>query len=55
MRMVSAESVLQGFRKMMRDLSRDEGKRIEIQVTGFEIHADRLVLQALKDPLMHAL
>lgn len=54
-RMVSAESVLQGFRKMMRDLARDEGKRIDFQVAGFEIHADRLVLQALKDPLMHAL
>lgn len=54
-RMVSAESMLQGFRKMMRDLARDEGKRIEFQVAGFEVQADRRVLQALKDPLMHAL
>ena len=54
-RMVSAESVLQGFRKMVRDLAHDEGKRVDFQVAGFEIHADRLVLQALKDPLMHAL
>jgi two-component system, chemotaxis family, sensor kinase CheA len=54
-RMVSAESVLQGFRKLVRDLARDEGKRIDFCVTGFEVQADRLVLQSLKDPLMHAL
>jgi len=54
-RMVPAESVFQGFRKMMRDLARDEGKQIEFQVCGFEVAADRMVLQALKDPVMHAL
>ena len=42
-----------GFRKMVRDLARDEGKEVEFRVTGFEVQADRLVLQALKDPLMH--
>lgn len=54
-RMVSAESVFQGFRKMMRDLARDEGKEIDFRVSGLETEADRLVLQALKDPLMHIL
>ena len=54
-RMVPAESVFQGFRKMMRDLARDEGKEIDFRVSGFEIEADRMVLQALKDPLMHIL
>src|SRR6202011_3207988 len=54
-RMVSADSVFQGFRKMMRDLAREEGKEIEFRVSGFEIQADRMVLQALKDPLMHML
>ena len=53
--MVTAESVFQGFRKMMRDLARDEGKEIDFRVSGFEIEADRMVLQALKDPLMHLL
>jgi two-component system chemotaxis sensor kinase CheA len=54
-RMVSAESVLQGFRKMLRDLARDEGKQIDFYVAGFDLSADRVVLQALKDPLMHTL
>lgn len=55
MRMVPAESEFQGFRKMMRDLAREEGKEIEFRVSGFEVLADRMVLQALKDPLMHVL
>ena len=53
--MVPAESVFQGFRKMIRDLARDEGKEIDFRVSGLEVQADRLVLQALKDPLMHVL
>jgi two-component system chemotaxis sensor kinase CheA len=54
-RMVPAESEFQSFRKMMRDLARDEHKQIEFAVRGFEVLADRMVLQALKDPLMHVL
>lgn len=54
-RMVPAESEFQSFRKMMRDLARDEGKELEFRVSGFDIQADRMVLQALKDPLMHIL
>lgn len=52
-RMVPAESVFGGFRKMVRDLARDEDKEIEVRVTGLDVKADRLVLQALKDPVMH--
>jgi two-component system, chemotaxis family, sensor kinase CheA len=54
-RTVPAESVYEGFHKMVRDLARDQGKEIEFRVNGFEVQADRLVLQALKDPLMHLL
>lgn len=54
-RMVPAESVLQGLRKMVRDLARDEGKEVELATEGLGVQADRLVLQALKDPVMHLL
>ncbi|MEX0713445.1 MAG: Hpt domain-containing protein [Pirellulales bacterium] len=54
-RMVPVESAFQGFRKMVRDLARDEGKQIEFRISGFEVQADRMVLQAMKDPLMHIL
>src|SRR5262249_22311083 len=49
------ESVFQGFRKTMRDLAQEEGKSIEFRILGFDVEADRMVLQALKDPLMHIL
>lgn len=54
-RTVPAGSVFEGFGTMVRDLGRDEGKQVEFQVSGFEVQADRVVLQALKDPLMHLL
>ncbi|HWA97683.1 MAG TPA: Hpt domain-containing protein [Pirellulales bacterium] len=54
-RMAPAESVFQGFRKMVRDLARDEQKQVELRVTGLDVLADRMVLQILKDPLMHIL
>jgi two-component system chemotaxis sensor kinase CheA len=54
-RMVPAETLIEGYRKMMRDLARDESKQIEFHVSTTGEHADRRVLDALKDPLMHAL
>ncbi len=54
-RMVPAESLFEGYRKIMRDLAGDESKEIEFRATAAGIHADRGVLDALKDPLMHAL
>lgn len=54
-RMISAENIFETFGKMMRDLARDEGKELNFRTSGMQIEADRLVLQALKDPLMHIL
>ncbi|CAA7620608.1 Histidine Sensor Kinase CheA3 [Candidatus Terasakiella magnetica] len=54
-RMVPADSLFGGFRKMVRDLARDVGKPVEVQVSGLDVEADRMVLQGLKDPVMHLL
>ncbi len=54
-RLVPAESLFEGFRKMMRDLARAEGKEIDFRITGAHVNADRRVLDALKDPLRHIL
>ena len=54
-RMMPAESVFGVFRKMVRDVARDENKKVEFRVTGLDVQADRMVLQALKDPVMHML
>jgi len=40
---------------MVRDLARDERKEIDFRQIGSGVRADRIVLQALKDPLMHLL
>jgi two-component system chemotaxis sensor kinase CheA len=54
-RMVPAESLLEGYRKIVRDLARDEGKEIEFSAASAGVHADRSVLETLKDPIMHLL
>ncbi|MAG94680.1 MAG: hypothetical protein CMJ48_13175 [Planctomycetaceae bacterium] len=54
-RMVPVEAVFQGFRKMVRDLARDDGKEVEFRARGLQVFVDRMVLQALKDPVMHML
>jgi two-component system chemotaxis sensor kinase CheA len=54
-RMIPAEDVFGDFRKMVRDIARDEGKDIDFRLQGLSVEADRLVFQALKDPVMHML
>jgi two-component system chemotaxis sensor kinase CheA len=54
-RMLPAEGLLEGYRKMVRDLARDESKEVEFHASSTGVHADRRVLEALKDPLMHLL
>ncbi|HYX40039.1 MAG TPA: response regulator [Oligoflexus sp.] len=54
-RLMPAADIFESFSKMMRDLAKDEQKEIEFRMIGMDIEADRVVLQALKDPLMHTL
>lgn len=54
-RMIAAEAVFDGFRKMVRELAREAGKEIDFRAQGLDVQADRVVLQELKDPVMHLL
>jgi two-component system, chemotaxis family, sensor kinase CheA len=54
-RMIPAASVFGAFGAMARQIAQDEGKEIEFRAEGLEAQADRWVLQALKDPVMHLL
>ena len=54
-RMIPAEGVFGVFRKMVRDVAGDEKKNVEFRMIGLDVQADRMVLQALKDPVMHML
>lgn len=54
-RMTPAETVFQVFGAMVRELAAQEGKEITFRAEGMQVQADRDVLQALKDPVMHLL
>jgi two-component system chemotaxis sensor kinase CheA len=54
-RMAPVDDLFEGFRKMVRDLAREENKEIDFRLSGSSVRADRIVLQALKDPVMHLL
>lgn len=55
LRLVPFESLVGGFQRMVRDISRDTGKQILLDVIGASVEIDKAVLDALKDPLMHLL
>jgi two-component system chemotaxis sensor kinase CheA len=53
--LVTVDTIFGGFGRILRDLARSEGRDVEVQVSGLDLQADRRVLQALKDPVMHVL
>ena len=55
MRLVPFESVLAGYQRMVRDMARDTGKNIHLDVSGANVEMDRAALDALKEPIMHLL
>jgi len=54
-RMVPIESVLQKFPRMIRDLNKTLGKKMELTMTGEDTEMDRTVVDEIGDPLMHLL
>ena len=53
--MLPFSSLSQALPKMMRDLGRAEGKAVDLTVSGGDIEIDRLVLETMKDPIIHIL
>lgn len=54
-RMLPARELFQGMPKLIRELAHEQGKLVQVRFIGWEIEADRAVLQAIKDPVMHSL
>ncbi|MCM1568805.1 MAG: chemotaxis protein CheA [Roseburia sp.] len=54
-RMVPIESVVNKFPRMIRDLSKTLGKKMELYMSGEETELDRTVVDEIGDPLMHLL
>ncbi|HBA72905.1 MAG TPA: hybrid sensor histidine kinase/response regulator [Geobacter sp.] len=46
-------SLLEILPKIVRDLSRENGKKIELTISGDDIEIDRRILEEMKDPLVH--
>lgn len=55
MHMLPCSSVLESFPRLVRELTRDQGKQAELVIRGGEIEIDRRILEEMKDPLIHLL
>jgi len=55
MQLVPVAQTLRPLVRMVRDVSRELGKPVELEITGDQIEVDRVVLDGLRDPLMHLL
>jgi len=51
--MLPFASLLEIFPRMARDISREQGKEVEIIIQGQEVEIDRRILEEIKDPLIH--
>ena len=53
--MLPASTLVEVFPKFVRDLARDQGKEVELIISGSDIEVDKRILEELKDPLIHLL
>lgn len=53
--MLPFSALTENFPRLVRDLGRDGGKEVELEVRGGELEADRRILDEIKDPLVHLL
>lgn len=52
-RMQPIGNVLSRFERIVRDMARDLGKKISLQIEGKSTELDKTLLEAIKDPLTH--
>lgn len=55
LRMLPLRTITDGFVRMVRDLSKSQGKEIELEIRGEHIEVDRLLLESLKPMFLHML
>ncbi|WP_152041389.1 chemotaxis protein CheA [Salinigranum salinum] len=55
MRLIPLKKVFDKFPRLVRDLAREQDKRVDFRVTGQDIELDRTILDEISDPLMHVL
>lgn len=55
LRMLPLKTVTEGFVRLVRDLSKSQGKEVDFEVRGEGTEIDRLLLESLKPMLLHML
>jgi two-component system, chemotaxis family, sensor kinase CheA len=53
LRMVPIGTTFNSYRRLVRDLSRDLGKKVELETEGAETELDKTMIERLGDPLVH--
>ncbi|KIL35306.1 chemotaxis protein CheA [Cohnella kolymensis] len=53
MRMVPVDSVFNRFPRMVRDVAKSLGKKVDLVITGADTELDRTVIDEIGDPLVH--
>ncbi|MDP4004872.1 response regulator [Methylobacterium sp. NEAU K] len=53
--LVPAETVLGPLARSIRETAREQGREVDLDLQGLDLPVERGTLQALKDPLLHAL
>src|SRR6185369_7736318 len=53
MRLVPIGPLFRRMARLVRDLARQFGKRVELETSGGDIELDRTIVEELADPLMH--
>lgn len=53
LRMVPIENVFNRFPRLVRDISKELGKKVELVINGQDTEMDRAVIEDLGDPLVH--
>jgi two-component system, chemotaxis family, sensor kinase CheA len=51
--MMPCSVLLEGFPRLVREMSRDLGKEVEFTMVGTEVELDRRILARIRDPLVH--
>ncbi|NQU35071.1 MAG: chemotaxis protein CheA [Bacteroidetes bacterium] len=53
MRLIPIETIVVKFKRLVRDLSKSMGKKVNLVAVGTETELDKNIISALSDPIMH--
>lgn len=53
--MLPLSSFFESYPRLLKEMAREQGKQIDVEISGVELRVDRRILQELKAPLIHLL